>query len=114
MDGDHEKKSHELLMMYVGCCDGKSRELCWLLWSSVAVLKKTKKLNVTTKYSVWTKYKTKRFPLPLDSLAPSLDGVHEKKSPKLIMTYVGSCDGKSGELCWIFLSSIAVLKEKKI
>jgi len=62
---------------------------------------------------VWTKYKTKRFPLPLNSIAPSLDGVHEKKSPKLIMTYVGSCDGKSGELCWIYWSSIAVLKEKK-
>jgi len=53
-------------------------------------LKKTKKLNVTTKCSVWTKYKTKRFPLPLNSITPSLDGVHEKKkSRKLIMTYVG-------------------------
>jgi len=25
------------------------------------------------------------------------------------MTYVGSCDGRNGELCWIFWSSVAVL-----
>jgi len=60
------------------------------------------------------KYKTKWFILPLNSITPSLDGVHEKKSAKLIMTYVGSCDGKSRELYWIFWSSITVHKEKKI
>ena len=42
-------------------------------------------------------------------IASSLHGVHEKKSPKLIMTYMGSCDGRNEELCWIFWSSVAVL-----
>jgi len=29
----------------------------------------------------------------IDLIASSLHGVHEKKSHKLIVTYVGSCDG---------------------
>ena len=40
-------------------------------------LKKKKKLNVTTKCSVWTSYKKNRFPLPLNSIASFLHGVHE-------------------------------------
>ena len=75
-------------------------------------LKKKKKLNVTTKCSVWTSYKKNWFPLSLNSIASSLHDVHEKKSPKLIMTYVGSCDGKNGKLCWIFWLSVALLKQK--
>jgi len=42
-------------------------------------------------------------------IASSLHDVHENKSPKLIMTYVGSFDGRNGELCLIFWSSVAVL-----
>jgi len=30
------------------------------------------------------------------------------------MTHVGSCDGKSEELCWLLWSSVVVLKEKQI
>jgi len=37
----------------------------------------------------------------------------KKKSPKLLMTNVGSFNGKSGELCWLLWSSIAVLKKKE-
>jgi len=47
-----KKKSHKLIMTYVGSCDGKSGEFYWIFWSSIAVLKE-KKYNVNTKCSVW-------------------------------------------------------------
>jgi len=42
-----------------------------------------------------------------------LDGGREKKSRKLLMTYVESCDGKSGESYWLLWSLVAVLKKKE-
>jgi len=41
----------------------------------------------------------KGFPLPLNSISPYLDGGHEKKSHKLLMSYVGSTDRLSGDVC---------------
>ena len=114
LDGVHEKKSPKLIMTYVGSCDGKSGELCWIFWSSIAVLKEKYIYNVNTKCSVWAYYKTKGFSLSLNSITPTLDDGHVKNSHTLLMTYVGSWDGKSEELCWLFWSSVAVLKEKQI
>jgi len=49
-------------------------------------------------------------------ITPSLDGDHEKKPLKLLITYVGSCDVKGEKLYWYigyYAHQLQYLKKQK-